>query len=152
MISLKRKQSGFTIVELLIVIVVIGILAAIVITTFTNVQKKGRDADRKADVQSLASQAEVYFAENSKYPTATELAGIQGVTADLLEDPNGATTLITDADEVPAANSSTYQYAYILTPEGCDNGANGDCTDFTLSANLESDATNNFVKEGSNTP
>ena len=39
--DIKKRQSGFTIVELLIVIVVIGILAALVITTFSGIQQKG---------------------------------------------------------------------------------------------------------------
>jgi prepilin-type N-terminal cleavage/methylation domain-containing protein len=50
MISLKNKASkGFTIVELLIVIVVIGILAALVVTTYNGIQQKARDTERKTD-------------------------------------------------------------------------------------------------------
>lgn len=161
MISLKRKQSGFTIVELLIVIVVIGILAAIVITTFTGVQKKGRDADRKSDINSIYSQVEVYFAENSRYPSLAQLNdatfrndNMQGLSDDALEDPSnaGTTTLLGAAS---AANSGTYQYAYVVDDGAggaCDNGAAGgaDCTSFSIVANLENDDTNNFAKDGSN--
>jgi general secretion pathway protein G len=161
MISLKRKQTGFTIVELLIVIVVIGILAAIVITTFTGVQKKGRDADRKSDINSIYSQVEVYFAENSRYPSLAELNlasfrtdNMQGLSDDALEDPSGGAgaTLLGAA---PAANSSTYQYAYVVDDGAggaCDNGAAGgaDCISFSIVANLENDDTNNFSKDGSN--
>lgn len=150
MISLKRKQSGFTIVELLIVIVVIGILAAIVITTFTGVQKKGRDADRKSDINSLYSQIEVYFAENGMYPTLANMndstfrsANMQGLSDDALQDPNGsAATLVA----TPAANS----YAYVETPALCDNVAGNDCLAFTLTATLEDGSGQTFVKTGSN--
>jgi prepilin-type N-terminal cleavage/methylation domain-containing protein len=161
MISLKRKQSGFTIVELLIVIVVIGILAAIVITTFTGVQKKGRDADRKSDINAIYSQVEVYFAENAKYPSLAQINdgtfrddNLKGLSTDALADPsNTGTTSLTGT--APAANSGTYQYAYVVTDDGgaaCDNGAAGgaDCTAFTITANLEADDTNNFSKTGSN--
>lgn len=148
MISLKRKQSGFTIVELLIVIVVIGILAAIVITTFTGVQKKGRDADRKTDINSLYGQIEVYFAENSRYPTLGNMndgtfrsTNMKGLSDDALQDPSGTAATLVAA---PAANS----YSYAVTPAGCDNGAGGDCTGFTLTATLESGGT--FTKDGSN--
>lgn len=148
MISLKRKQSGFTIVELLIVIVVIGILAAIVITTFTGVQKKGRDADRKSDVNAIYSQVEVYFAENAKYPSLTQLndstfrtANLKGLSDDALTDPKGSGATLVGS---PAANA----YSYAATPSGCDNGSNGDCTGFTLTATLESGGT--FAKNGSN--
>lgn len=158
MISLKRKESGFTLVELLIVIVVIGILAAIVITTFTNVQKKGRDAERKSDVKSIASHMEIYFSENAKYPTLANLNdatwrgnNAQGLNDDLLADPSNP-TVTTILGTAPGGTSSDYQYSYVATPTGCDNTATGgDCTDFTLEANLENEDAN-FVINGSNTP
>lgn len=149
MISLKRKQSGFTIVELLIVIVVIGILAAIVITTFTGVQKKGRDADRKSDINAIYSQVEVYFAENQKYPTLANLnddtwrdANVKGLSDDTIHAPNSTTDMV-------ATGGTTSNYQYTPTPANCDNTAtNGDCTGFTLTANLEAGGT--FSKAGSN--
>ncbi|HYF96982.1 MAG TPA: prepilin-type N-terminal cleavage/methylation domain-containing protein [Patescibacteria group bacterium] len=151
MISLKRKQSGFTIVELLIVIVVIGILAAIVITTFTGVQKKGRDADRKSDINAIYSQVEVYFAQEGKYPSLAQLnsstfrnASLKGLQDDALTDPKGSAATLVDG---AAANS----YSYEVTPDNCDNndgGTVGDCTGFTLTATLEAGGT--FVKTGSN--
>lgn len=148
MISLKRKQSGFTIVELLIVIVVIGILAAIVITTFTGVQKKGRDADRKSDINAIYSQVEVYFAQNAKYPTLANLnddswrnTNVKGLTDDAITAPGGTDALV-------ASGAATTNYEYVATPANCDNGTNGDCTGFTLTATLESGGT--FVKTGSN--
>ena len=147
MISLKRKQSGFTIVELLIVIVVIGILAAIVITTFTGVQKKGRDADRKSDVNAIYSQVEVYFAQEGKYPTLANLndgdfrnTNLKGLSADALTDPKGSGATLVGA---PVANA----YSYVVTPTGCDNSTT-DCIGFTLTATLEAGGT--FAKTGSN--
>lgn len=64
----KQKQSGFTIVELLIVIVVIGILAAITIVAFNGVQQKGRDAKRSSDVNYVKKLLEMYKTENGTYP------------------------------------------------------------------------------------
>ena len=48
-----RKESGFTIIELLIVIAIIGILATLVLTNFQGAQAKGRDTVRKNDINSL---------------------------------------------------------------------------------------------------
>jgi prepilin-type N-terminal cleavage/methylation domain-containing protein len=150
MVSLKRKQSGFTIVELLIVIVVIGILAAIIITTFTGVQKKARDADRKSDINAIYSQVEVYFAQNSKYPTLANLndttwrdANVKGLSADTIHAPNASNALISDT-----TSTATDVYIYAPGPANCDNGANGDCVSFTITANLESGG--QFSKDGSN--
>lgn len=137
MISLKTRQRGFTIVELLIVIVVIGILAGLVVTTFSGVQKKARDSERKTDINALHSQLEAYNAQNGKYPTLANMndatwrtTNMKGLDADALKDPKGtASTLVATA----AANS----YAYAVTPASCDNGAGGDCTGYTLTATNE---------------
>lgn len=49
----NNKQSGFTIVELLIVIVVIAILAAISVVTFTGIQQRGRDTQRSGNAANI---------------------------------------------------------------------------------------------------
>ena len=70
----KKIQSsrGFTIVELLIVIIVIAILATLVITAYNGVQAKARDVKRQTDAQSVQKAAEAYAAENDgSYPTTT---------------------------------------------------------------------------------
>jgi prepilin-type N-terminal cleavage/methylation domain-containing protein len=67
----KKNYKGFTIVELLIVIVVIGILAALVLNSFRGVQERARDTKRRTDVNSQASQLEVYYTDNGGYPIFT---------------------------------------------------------------------------------
>ena len=64
MLLTKKKQSGFTIVELLIVIVIIGILAALVLNTFTGAQQKARDAKRDTDTKAIATQLEACYNED----------------------------------------------------------------------------------------
>lgn len=62
------KQKGFTIVELLIVIVVIGILAAITIVAFSGVQQRGRDARRLSDVVAIKKALELYKVDTGTFP------------------------------------------------------------------------------------
>jgi prepilin-type N-terminal cleavage/methylation domain-containing protein len=69
------KQAGFTIVELLIVIVVIGILAAITIVAFNGVQAKARDAQRKQNLNDLAQVISIYQMDNGNYITTGGGAG-----------------------------------------------------------------------------
>lgn len=69
------KQTGFTIVELLIVIVVIAILAAITIVAFNGVQQRARDSERKQDLASLAKIISIYNTDNSNYMTTGGGAG-----------------------------------------------------------------------------
>ncbi len=138
MISLKRKQSGFTIVELLIVIIVIGILAALVLVTFSGVQQKARNTERQTDVKALASHLEVYNAQNGYYPTSGQLtatdgsvvtfvqANLKGLDVQSLRDPKGTTLYLN------AGNASSQQYGYVPSPSGCDNTSGNECSSFVL--------------------
>ncbi len=149
MVSFKNKTSkGFTIVELLIVIVVIGILAALVITTYNGIQQKARDTERKTDINAIHGQVEAYQAQNGKYPTLANVndatfrtANMKGLDGAALQDPKG------NAQTLVAAPSAT-AYAYAVSPSGCDNGAGGDCTQYVLTATLESGGT--YVKQSLN--
>jgi prepilin-type N-terminal cleavage/methylation domain-containing protein len=60
----KLKQSGFTLVELLIVIVVIAILAAITVVAYNGVQQRARDSRRKSDVGAIAKALILYQVDN----------------------------------------------------------------------------------------
>lgn len=148
MISFKKNNRGFTIVELLIVIVVIGILAALVVVTYNGIQQKARDTERKTDINAMHGQLEAFQAQNGRYPTLANVndatfrgANMKGLDPAALQDPKGsAQTLVAS----PAANG----YSYQVTPSGCDNGANGDCTQYTLTATLEAGGT--YVKQSLN--
>jgi len=81
-----NKQSGFTIVELLIVIVVIGILAAITIVAFNGVQAKARDGARISKVTSIAKAIELYYADNGTYPPIQDGLGNETSCGSLTEN------------------------------------------------------------------
>ena len=74
------KQQGFTIVELLIVIVIIGILAAISIVAYNGVTQKARDDQRVSDARNIANAAASYNAEYGTWPTARQVKGVDDVT------------------------------------------------------------------------
>lgn len=144
MTSLKKRQGGFTIVELLIVIIIIGILATLVVVQFTNQQKKARDAQRKTDIGALETHLEAYYAENGKYPVLSSLNSttLKGLKAETLKDPKG--TANAPKDGAPTAT----QYGYTVTPSGCDNTAT-DCANFEISAILEDGGTT-YTKKSEN--
>lgn len=68
----SKFNHGFTIVELLIVIVVIGVLAAIVIVAYNGVIKKATIATLTSDLSNASSQLKVYKLSNRTYPTALD--------------------------------------------------------------------------------
>ncbi len=148
--TLKRKEQGFTIVELLIVIVVIGILAALVITTFTGIQQKARNTERQTDVKALHGQIEAYYAQNGKYPTLANMndaswraSNMKGLDAEALKDPKGAAQTL-----VSAAAANAYSYDVLASDDtACDNSAK-DCAKYTLTATYEGGGT--FTKSNLN--
>jgi prepilin-type N-terminal cleavage/methylation domain-containing protein len=139
MISLKRKQSGFTIVELLIVIVVIGILAALVVTTFSGIQKKARDSERQTDINAVHAQVEAYYAQKGYYPTNADLdddtfvtGELKGLDLEALKDPKGTSN---DVASAPAAN--VYSYAPLTSGDASCESDRTTCAKYTLTSTNE---------------
>jgi len=68
-------KKSFTLIELLIAIVILGVLSALISGNFITSLKKGRDARRKADLQQIQQAVEMYYEDKRAYPTAAAQAG-----------------------------------------------------------------------------
>lgn len=76
MVNNKRRQRGFTIVELLIVIVVIGILAAITIVAYNNIQNKANNLKTVGTVNAYVEALHLYKTDNGDYPAVSSCLGL----------------------------------------------------------------------------
>lgn len=116
-----NKKSGFTLVELLIVIVIIGILASIGLGSFNTAQMKSRDSKRKTNLQQIANALEIYYNDKGKYPASNVAGSIMGCGAGaILEcswgvDPFSNTTTNTIYMTKLPSDPSEDQYYYYRT-------------------------------------
>ena len=106
----NSRKTGFTLVEILIVVVILGILAAIVVPQFTSASNEAIKGALQSQLQTINTQVELYrVREQGAFPDFTAAPNGWGdlVNSDYLkEEPiNGYTgeTLITDGDEATAA-------------------------------------------------
>ena len=127
----SRKQTGFTIVELLIVIVVIAILAAITIVAYNGIQSRARLSSAQSTANTVAKKAEAWNALNNSYPTYCQFAtgttngtgtgsgvGIAGCTAGAtatgseakLDDPNFIAATVSATGVTSGNGVNTVQY------------------------------------------
>jgi general secretion pathway protein G len=81
----QKSEGGFTLVELLVVIVILGILAAVAVFAVGGITDKGHESACKADVKSVEVASEAYFAQNGSYAASIDAL----VAADFLRDAPG---------------------------------------------------------------
>jgi len=68
----RNKQSGFTLIEIMVVVVIIGILASVVVPRIMDNPDKARVAKAKNDLRALESALDIYRLDNFVYPTTDQ--------------------------------------------------------------------------------
>lgn len=123
----RQRWAGFTLIEILVVIVIMAILASIGMVFYSGVGKKTRDARRLKDIQQIKFALEQYRADNFFYPGNIGIVYNSCNTGDWL--PSGIETYFKSAVQDPK-NQDPYCYYY---------EASGDHKDYELNALLEID-------------
>lgn len=162
-----RRRSGFTIVELLIVIVIIGILAALTIIAFSNIQSRARDASRVADVDAVRKFLENYHAQNGHYmksdnflnanaAAALSSGPLKGLPPEALRGPKASSSTVSSWGQWGGdVTSSGYDYAiksFTSTNDNCIGGAyaDKDCTRYEIYQKIEATNSHKMYNSANN--
>ena len=119
-----KKTSGFTLIEVLVVIFIIGLLATIIVVGTNYARQKARDAQKISDLTTVAAALNRYYLDNSGYPNTNFSNLVSSYLVSYLEKP---------------ISGSAYNYSYVtpdyrlwFTPEVPQNAS---CTSVTDPAN-----------------
>lgn len=108
-----KKFKGFTFIEILVVVTIIGLLTSVAVATYSIFLKQSRDAKRKADLEQTRAALEMYRSTNNTYPTV----GLSELTTP-------PTVYIQTVPTDPKDPTYTYYYT-------------GSISDYTIGAYLE---------------
>ncbi|WP_097461449.1 type IV pilin protein [Mangrovitalea sediminis] len=107
----SRHQKGFTLIELMIVVVIIGILTAIALPLYEKQVQESRRTSAKTTLLDIASKEEKFYATNNAYTSSLANLGYASVSTTCT---GGASTCL----EVPSANEAFYAVSVVLNNGG----------------------------------
>ena len=86
----KEFKKGFTLMELLVAIAIIGILSSIVLTSLSSSRERAKDARRISDIKQIQIALELYYDVNSTYPASIYTGNPLAAFLKISNDPNGS--------------------------------------------------------------
>ncbi len=129
-----KKQAGFTVVELLVVLVLLMVGTWLFVSERSNVQAAVRDQERKVAINAMYyNLEEVYYEKNGFYPASIDSKTLRAMDPELFTDPTGYKL---------GDGSSNYKY------EGINCNTSNQCKEYRLSSSMELEA--EYVKTNRN--
>jgi len=124
---LDRDEEGFTLIELMVVVLIIAILIAIAIPTFLGARERAQDRAAQSDIRNAFTAEKVYYTDNQEYTEAT--ADLKAIEPSLTFSDADAVTadavhVTVDADVLVVAKESASGTCFYLqdTPTGASAG------------------------------
>ena len=118
--GIQRSMNGFSIVEMIVAIAVIGILLAVTVVAYTTYFQRSDKATTDATIQQVKLKLNQYFRDNNSFPVSS--SGINTYLNSVSES-----TLATKFNSVIAGGGT-----YVATPASCDNSIANKCTGYTI--------------------
>ena len=106
---LSRRQAGFTLLELLVVMTIIGILAAVAVPALKDSPQRAREAALKEDLFAMRSVIDQYHGDKGNYPADLQTLVSEGYLRKIPTDPmtKSAETWVVAMEETPSDSSSS---------------------------------------------
>ncbi|MDP2649945.1 MAG: prepilin-type N-terminal cleavage/methylation domain-containing protein [bacterium] len=133
-----RRNRGFTIIGLLVVMAIIGMLASIVLVALSTIQTKSRDTRRMEDIREIQKALSLYYVDNNQFPVAT--------TAVVLDGTDAVSTALVSAGAIPAVPGDPVHPSMTYTYQTNTTGGS-----YTITFCLETDSIPNFAEGCGNT-
>ncbi len=144
----QQRKNGFTMIELLVVIVILGILSVVGLGSFSSSQMKARDSRRKTDIRAIGDALELYYNDYGSYPLDDDAGQILGCgtiaekglcsPGTIWQNPENSTTYMVQMPEDP--NGGMYFY---ISPTG---------TSYQIYAHLENDQDRDVPEDQNGNP
>ena len=107
----RRRDSGVTLIEMMVVLVIIGIVAALIVPNVIGRPDEARRAVAEADIRSIAASLEIYRLDNRQYPTTED--GLQALVTRPADAPAWA-----EGGYLPVLPVDPWGMAYLYTSPG----------------------------------
>jgi len=126
-----RHQSGFTLIELMVTVAIVGILAAIAYPSYQSYLLRGNRAEGQAMLNDAAARQERFYAQNLAYVTSTADLGKLGMRN--TTGTGSSTSVASDTGKYVLTVSGTNNYTLTATPQGA-QAKDTKCGNLTLDA------------------